>query len=271
LQVDTYSLDAIRLERQRGYARQMRRRRPARWQALTEPRRTLEMVCFLHITLLQSTDVVLSMADRLIQELYARATQDVRDAERRGARTLRQSLHAMQRVLSDQTIPDGALRPALLACMPAIPMLFRSRAAAIRGQLSTHARQVRPLLKALVGLAIEGEADAPLLLALARLRELYARQSRQLPDDIDARFAPRWAELIDGVDRQRALRAFEAATLLALRKALRNGAIWVAHSLAYRQRTVLLIPDAEWETQRRRWYTHLGVPMQATSYPYNVT
>src|SRR5215471_2846316 len=172
----------------------------------------------------------------------------------------------MQRVLSDPTIPDGALRQALLACMPTAHTLFPSRAAAIRGQLSTHARQVRPLLKTLVGLAFEGEADAPLLLALARLRDLYARQSRQLPVDIDASFAPRWAALIDGVDRQRALRAFEAATLLALRKALRNGTVWVAHSLAYRQRNALLIPDAEWATQRRRWYTHLGVPMQATSY-----
>jgi len=266
LQVDTYPLDAIRLERQRGYARQMRRRRPARFRALTEPRRTLEMVCFLHMTLLQSTDVVLAMADRLIQDLHARTTQDVRDAERRGAQTLRQALRAMQRVLSDPTIPDGALRPALVACMPAAHTLFPSRAAAIRGQLSTHARQVRPLLKTLVGLAFDGEAESSLLLALARLRESYVHQARQLPADIDARLAPRWAALIEGVDRQRALRAFEAATLLALRKALRNGTVWVGHSLAYRQRNALLIPDAEWATQRRRWYTHLGVPMQGTSY-----
>jgi hypothetical protein len=114
LQVETYPLDDIRLERQRSYARQMRRRRPARLRALTEPRRTLEMVCFLRITLLQSTDVVLSMADRLIQDLHARTTQDVQEAEGRGARSLRQSLHAIHRVLSDLTIPDGMLPRAQL-------------------------------------------------------------------------------------------------------------------------------------------------------------
>ena len=73
----------------------------------------------------------------------------------------------------------------------------------------------------------EGEAHAPLLTALSTLRGLYARRARQLPDDINASVAPRGAELIGGVDRQRALRAFEAATLFALRKALRNGAVWV--------------------------------------------
>jgi len=132
LQVETYPLDDIRLERQRSYARQMRRRRPARLRVLTEPRRTLEMVCFLRITLLQSTDVVLSMADRLIQDLHARTTRDVQEAEWRGARSLRQSLHAIHRVLSDPMIPDGMLRQEILALMPSAHTFFPSRAAAIR-------------------------------------------------------------------------------------------------------------------------------------------
>jgi hypothetical protein len=225
LQVETYPLDDIRLERQRSYARQMRRRRPARWRALAEPRRTLELVCFLRITLLHSTDVALSMADRLIQDLHARTTQDVREAEGRGARSVHQSLRAIHRVLSDLTIPDGMLRQALLAFMPSAHTIFPNQAAAVRGKLSERARHVRPLVKLLVNLAFEGEAHAPLLRALSELRALYARRARQLPADIDASVAPRWAELIGGVDRQRALRAFEAATLFALRKALRNGAV----------------------------------------------
>ena len=105
LQVRTYPLDDIRLERQRSYARQMRRRRPARLRALTEPRRTLEMVCFLRITLLQNTDVVLSMADRLIQDLHARTTRDVQEAEWRGARSVRQSWHAIHRRIQSGLVP----------------------------------------------------------------------------------------------------------------------------------------------------------------------
>jgi hypothetical protein len=62
--VPEYPLDEIRLERQRRYAQRMRRRRPARFQELREPRRTLELVCFLRMTLLQTADVVISLADK---------------------------------------------------------------------------------------------------------------------------------------------------------------------------------------------------------------
>ena len=150
--------------------------------------------------------------------------------------------------------------------MPSAHTFFPSRAAAIRGKLSEHARHVRPLVKMLVDLAFEGEPHAPLLMALSELRALYARRARQLPADIDASIAPRWAELIGGVDRQRALRAFEAATLFALRKALRNGSVWIAHSLAYCRRNAMLIPDVDWEHQRQRWYQHFGLPLQASGY-----
>jgi TnpA family transposase len=266
LQVDRDAFDDPRLERQGGYARQMRHRRPARFRALTEPHRTLEMVCFLRITLLQTTDVVLSLADRLIQDLHAHAAQAVREAEWRGALTFRHALRAISHVLGDPTIPDGALRREILARMPAAHDLFPSRAAAIRWQLSEKSRHVRPLVKTLVGLTFEGEADSSLLMALSRLKEIYERRVRQLPDDLDTYFAPRWAELIEGGDRQRALRAFEAATVFALRKALRNGSVWIAHSLAYRRRNALLISEVEWERHRHQFYQQLGLPLQASSY-----
>ena len=266
LHVDAYSLDDLRLERQRGYARQMRWRRPARFRALKEPRRILEMVCFLRITLLQTTDVVLALAERLIQELHAHAAQEVRDAERRHARLFRHALRAISRVLSTPTIPDGALRQEILGLMPSANQLFPSRAAAIRWKLSEKPRQVRTLLKALVSLPFEGEADAPLIIALARLREFYARRTRGVPDAIDVSFAPRWSTLIGGDDHKRSLHAFEAATLFALRKALRNGSVWIAHSLAYRSRNAMLISDTEWETRRRQFYTQLGLPMQTSGY-----
>ncbi len=66
LEVDAYALDELRLERQRDYARDLHRRRPARFRDLKNPRRTLEMVCFLRITLLQTTDIAVSFADLLI-------------------------------------------------------------------------------------------------------------------------------------------------------------------------------------------------------------
>ena len=52
LAVHEYPLDVLRLEHQKQLAQRIRRRRPARWQTLKEPRRTLESVCFLRVTLL---------------------------------------------------------------------------------------------------------------------------------------------------------------------------------------------------------------------------
>ena len=99
--------------------------------------------------------------------------------------------------------------------------------------------------------------------ACAQLRDLSQRPVRALPVPCESSFAPRWTALVDQPDRQRALRAFEAATLFALRQALRNGSVWLEHRLAFRQREAMLIPEAEWTTHHRRFYAQLGLPLDA--------
>ena len=189
----------------------MHRRRPARFRALKDPGRTLEMVCFLRITLLQTTDVAVSLADLLIVSLHARTLGEVREAQARVARTFQPMLRDIRRLLTDPTIADAALRPALLALMPAEHDLFPSRAAGVRWQLHEKARHVRPLLKALLTLPLAGDEQAPLVRACAQLRDLSQRPVRALPVPCESSFAPRWTALVDQPDRQRALRAFEAA------------------------------------------------------------
>lgn len=78
LGVDRVDLRAVRLERQRHYARQMRRRRPSRFRALQRPRRVLEMTCYLRVCLLQTTDTALLLADHLICRLHGQATKQVK-------------------------------------------------------------------------------------------------------------------------------------------------------------------------------------------------
>jgi TnpA family transposase len=224
------------------------------------------MVCFLRITLFQTTDVAVSLADLLIVSLHARTSSEVREAEARVARTLKPMLRDSRRLLTDSTLADAALRPALLALMPTEHDLFPSRAAGVRWQLHEQARHVRPLLKALLTLPLAGDEQAPLVRACAQLRDLSQRPVRALPVPCESSFAPRWTALVDQPDRHRALRAFEAATLFALRQALRNGSVWLEHSLAFRQRNARRIPEAEWATHHRRFYAQLGLPRDATHY-----
>ena len=154
LQVDAYVLADLRLERQRAYARHMRRRRPARFRALKDPRRTLEMVCFLRMTLLQTTDIALSLADLLTLALHARTVTEVREAEARVARSFKPALREIRRLLDDASLSDETLRQAILDLMPSEQDLFPSRAAGVRWKLNDKARQIRPLLKALVALPV---------------------------------------------------------------------------------------------------------------------
>jgi len=67
---------------------------------------------------------------------------EVREAEARVARTFQPTLRDMRRLLTDPTRADAALRPALLALMPAEHDLFPSRAAGVRWQLHEKARHV---------------------------------------------------------------------------------------------------------------------------------
>ena len=63
------------LERQRYYASRMRRRFPRRLRAMSPVRRTLELVCFLRMTLMDLVDIVLSQVEKRVSELWAGARQ----------------------------------------------------------------------------------------------------------------------------------------------------------------------------------------------------
>ena len=92
LQDHEYPLDAIRLERQRRYAQRMRKRRPLRFQALQEPRRTLELVCFFRMALMQTADGVISQVDKHILKIRREAVDAVIATNARLAVTLRQRI-----------------------------------------------------------------------------------------------------------------------------------------------------------------------------------
>ena len=80
LEVRRYPLEMARLEHRKQLAHRIRRKRPARWQTLQEPRRTLEAVCFLRVTLLQKTDVLIALIDREVLKLRRQNVEKVRKA-----------------------------------------------------------------------------------------------------------------------------------------------------------------------------------------------
>ncbi len=122
------------------------------------------------------------------------------------------------------------------------------------------------MLGKLVLLPFSAQSAHPVIDALTVLQELYAIKTDSLPDQITIRLGRAWQPAMEGQDRQRALAAFEWGTLFALRVALRNGSVFLAHSFAFRSQAALLIGASDWKAKRNHFYGHLKLPQDAQAF-----
>lgn len=105
-----------------------------------------------------------------------------------------------------------------------------------------------------------------MLAALATLRISYEADDKTLPRAVSVSLGRVWRAVIGGQDRERAFAALEVATLLALRRALRNGTVWSEHNLTFRSRERLFIPAMKWEARRRAHYPRLAPPTRCEAF-----
>jgi TnpA family transposase len=170
-------------------------------------------------------------------------------------------------VLSDSSLTIDVLRGRLTSLLD----LQRKRrpprrAELVRGRLIDGVRAVRELLKQLVDLPWRSTPDHPVTDAMATLNRLYGEDFHSLPLGFTARLGRVWQGPIEGPDRERAFQALEVATLLNLRRALRNGTVWVEHSLTFRSRERLFFPSEHWKHKRYLYYQRLALPMYASAF-----
>ena len=97
-----------------------------------------------------------------------------------------------------------------------------------------------------------GRDAEPSLRQFELIGTLHESGATELPPDSDVPVSAAWRDLIEGDDRVRAMRALEASAIMGLRKGLRGGSVWINHSLSFRERDQLLIPPAQWESNRDR-------------------
>jgi TnpA family transposase len=98
------------------------------------------------------------------------------------------------------------------------------------------------------------------------LHELYKRDLHALPTACALPLGRVWRTVLSGEDCERAFAAAEVATLLDLRRALRNGTVWIEHSLAFRGRETLFIPQQPWQKSRRAYYRRLSLPTDPSAF-----
>ncbi|MBV9118817.1 MAG: Tn3 family transposase, partial [Acetobacteraceae bacterium] len=266
LGADRLALD-LSLAGLRHYARPMLYRKPAALPLMREPRRTLELACFLRLQLLRLTDSGLDLLDHRVADLWRSArdrVEDRQDQQLRRHRRLVQDLHAL---LAEEGVTAEALRNRLQTLMlPFPPGPAPTKAAAIRRELSGDAAHLAAILAAARTIGLDLSANPRLAEALATLDRLPLGAGVGLPEGAGQPFGPTWSGLIDQPDRAAALQSYQAATVMLLKRSLRNGSASVEHSLTHRAPEDRLIPAQTWERERARLVHSLSVPASGQSY-----
>jgi hypothetical protein len=137
----------------------------------------------------------------------------------------------------------------------------------IRQRLIDAIRPVRSLLAAITKLQWQAKGSHPVIAALEHLRSLYAAGRRSLPTETSADGLGRvWSAELRGSDRDGAFCALEVAALFAWRRAIRNGSVWIEHSLTFRGRDRLFLPSERWRVEAPRHYARLSLPTRAADF-----
>jgi TnpA family transposase len=251
----------------RRHARRLASRPPSAGALIREPVRSIETACFLRYCLLNATDRLLMMVRRRVADLWRRAAIGADAARGNWAALYQELLTALGAIVAHPSASDAAIREQLQSLLAT----HRARRPATRAQLVRErliegVRPVRSLLSALVRLPWQATAAHPVLEALSWLQDLYTHDQRSLPPDVHVFLGSVWREALAGPDRARAFCSLEVGTLLGLRRALRNGTVWIDHSLAFRSREKLFIPAAQWQTHRRAHFRRLGLPTDAAAF-----
>ncbi len=267
LKVDRFPLDGVSPAKIRLYGEQMRQLRPVKFRELRDPIRTLRLVCFLRWMLMNLTDTALLMAGRQITKLWREANDKALLLEAKHTLAARDALTNIFTMVDESGFSDTQFREAVRALKGTqTKPSFPTRAAAARWLLTEPGVPIRPLLQELQKLDLRWENATPTTQSYEWLREAYTQRTTALPPGTAFRSTRGWQFILDGDDRARALRGLEAATLMNIKKSLRNGTAWIDDSLSFRNRDHLLISRSRWTKERHRRYTQLNLPLKADEF-----
>ena len=251
----------------RRYARRLVSRPPSAGAKIKEPARTVEVACFLRYCLFTTTDQLILMVQRRIADLWRQAAADV-PATVNWAAMYKTLLGELVALSAQGAVPDAELRARLEALITETQKRKPpSRASLVREGLIDGIRPVRSLLVAIAKLPWQATGEHPAIEYLAKLQALYLKGSRKLPVEVVApSLGMIWQVSISSPDRERAFHALEVATLFALRRAVRNGSVWIEHSLSFRGRARLFFTDERWQAESKKHYARLSLPSKAATF-----
>lgn len=254
LGVDQWDLGAIGGERIRAYARSVMHRPPSATRARSDDTQALEVSCFLRATLLEFTDNLFYTGGRQLNRMIGQGRNRVQSQRAKSAADYAEREERVRALIHAEDTTDRQKVEALQTMFPKDqPLQNLSGSALVRDYLAGERLAMGAVLQAFSCIEIHGPEDDDALAQAAALRELHQQGAKELPPNFAASIVHKgWHDLIKGVDRQRAFGALQASAALAIHKGLRGGSLWVDHSWKHRNREDFLIPQEEWERDRRK-------------------
>jgi hypothetical protein len=115
-------------------------------------------------------------------------------------------------------------------------------------ELAAHPTRLRNLLREAIHLDLALAEEHPLRVALSIIEAQYRNHRTGLPADTPNPFPPIWSPLIEGAQSpEERMAAFEVATAMTLKRALRNGSASAPHSIDHRNIDDQLMPAKVWQ------------------------
>jgi hypothetical protein len=266
LGVHAWALASVALSKQQAYASHVQSRRPSMTARIEHQRQSIEIVCFLRVTLLELTDVALTQAARRSQQLFRQAAERVQKNRSRSSGSVLQQALKARAILHDGSRPwrDRVLEAR--AALDEIGEASGSFAAQVRQSLAEDNRRVRACLAGLRELEVAGvEGDAGFEQWRAWC-DLHDARASELPPKLALSVGAAWSPVVRDLDAQSGFRAFEACTMMSLRRSLRRGSAWVDHSIAFRARSAMLLSTDEWAHSKTEHRQILGLPETAEAF-----
>jgi TnpA family transposase len=280
--VDDLDWGEITMNRRRQWAAIVRRLSAQALRRYDAAKRYTHLLAYLIVRAEELTNGIVEMFDLLVGRVFAQSDQQVGQTKVQRANFLQESARHLRRVaeiVTDDTIPDGQVRAALLRYLPRerwreqrslsdafergeVDVLF-----SLLGRRFTHVRQFAPAV--LTTLRLDSpRMQNPLLAGLHMLEQLAGKTGRaaQIPTETTVDFVPaKWKSAVaqpTGINRQ----AWELTLLHEVRNGLRSGDLTVAGSHRYAAWDTDLYTREAWAARRDAWYAETGLPADGAAY-----
>ena len=268
LGVHEWPLHSISLSKQRAYAQHVQARRPIKTRELKEATQTIELVCFLRMSVLEFSEIGIEQRNKQSQKLFRNAAKSALTARTRSVSAMREQADAAREILRDTSKSWQArckqADQVLTELLERAPGNFSSH---VRRALTDDYSRVRAHLNGMLDFDFGGDARDAGLAQWNAWRDLQERGATELPADFDLpKISSAWQDLVHQDDAKQALKAFAACTMMSVRKSLRGAKIWVDHSLSYRERDQMLISPEDWRRDRDKYLSVLGLPSDAEEF-----